>query len=386
MNPARLRIGHVLTALWPGGIERFVLTLSESLPPARYELLVYAWMANNPWKGEFEARGIRVIELGAPNRLRSLSDLIRMALAWLRLCAALRDDRIDIVQTHDFLPSMVGRTASILAGVPVRISTLHNLYDWWPSWVFACNRLLARSTDAIVCVSESVKNYFVRREGLSPERYTTILNAADGRRFRPDPQARAILRNELGIHPHEILIGSVGSVTTRKAQHLLVEAAARLKRDGHPIQVRIWGANLDNPQHDETRLRGRIRELDLENQVQILAPRPDIEAAYAAMDIHCMTSIAEGLSLASVEAILSGALAVYSDIGPFREVVEEGRTGFLFRSGDAADLARILEHVILRLPDLQSLRERARRHAIEQFTTPRLAMEWADLYNKTAKG
>lgn len=386
MNPARLRIGHVLTALWPGGIERFVLTLSESLDPGSYEFVVYAWMANNPWKRQFESRGIRVIELGAPNRLRSLSDLFFMIRAWLRLCTAFRDDRIDIVQTHDFLPSLVGRTASILAGVPVRISTLHNLYDWWPSWVFACNRLLARSTDAIVCVSESVKDYFVRREGLPPDRYTTILNAADNRRFRPDPQARLALRNELGIHDHEILIGSVGSVTTRKAQHLLIEAAALLKRDGHPIQVRIWGANLDNPQHDEARLRSRIRELDLESLVQILPPRPDIEAAYAAMDIHCMTSVAEGLSLASVEAILAGALAVYSDIGPFREVVENGHTGFLFRCGDATDLARILDHALQRLPDLNPLREQARQHATRQFSTPRLAKEWSILYNDVAKG
>lgn len=376
----KIRIGHLLTALWPGGLERFVLTLADSLPADEFELCIYSWMGDDPWLEEFRKLGIPVRQLNAPNRITGPKSLLQILRAWCELVAMLRDDRIEILQTHDFFPSLIGRTASLLAGVSRRVSTLHNLYSWWPEWVFACNRLLAHRTDAIVCVSESVRRYFIAREGLPPDRYRTILNSVDGQHFVPDATRREPIRRELGIAPDEILIGSVGSITTRKAQHLLVEAASTLIAEGHRIQVRFWGANRANPQHAEQEVQARITALGLQSQVQILPPRQDIEAVFAALDIHCMTSVAEGLSLASIEAVLAGAIAVYSDIGPFQEVVEDGATGFLFKSGDSQDLARVLRRVMTDPTGLVDLREKARGAAMQRFGMDRFASEWSTLY------
>ena len=288
-------------------------------------------MGDDPWAEEFRSRGIPVSATRGPNRLRSPLDGIRLLKAWSQLQSQLRDERIDILHTHDFFPALVGRTASRMAGVPARVTTFHNLYDWWPHWAFVANRVLAKKTGAITCVSESVRRFMIEHEGLPPERYRTILNGVDENRFHPDPIARAEERRLLGIRDDEILVGSVGSITTRKAQWILAEAVAPLIRSGLPVQVRIWGANGDNPQHAEKELRERIAALGIEDRFRLLPPRKDIQRAYAAMDLHCMTSVAEGLSLASVEAMMCGVVPVYSDIGPFREVVDDGATGRLFR-------------------------------------------------------
>lgn len=258
--------------------------------------------------------------------------------------------------------------------------TLHNLYEWWPSWAYKANRILSPRTDAITCVSESVKNYFLEREKLPSERYRTILNGVDETRFRPDPEARMRIREELGIKPDQILVGSVGSITTRKAQHLLVQATARLKELGIPVQVRIWGANDANPQHAEQRVLRQILELDLSESIKILPPRPDIEAVYNAMDVHCMTSMAEGLSLASVEAILCGTLSVYSDIGPFREVVEDGKTGYLFRSGDCEHLATVLGDAIGNPAKGRAMRTAGRALGLQRFGLARMGRDYEALY------
>jgi glycosyltransferase involved in cell wall biosynthesis len=221
----------------------------------------------------------------------------------------------------------------------------------------------------------------IQRDGLPPDKYLTILNGVDEHRFRPDPTYRATERRNLGIEDHEILIGSVGSITTRKAQWILAKAVAPLIREGRPIQVRIWGANANNPQHAENDLLELVRELGIGDKFRLVDPRKDIERAYNAMDIYCMTSIAEGLSLASVEAMMCGVLPVYSDIGPFREVVSDGVSGRLFRSGNPSDLERILRECIAD-SSRGKLGEAIRANAVERFSVARLVSQYAELYRK----
>jgi glycosyltransferase involved in cell wall biosynthesis len=377
---SRARIGHLLTSLWVGGLERFVLNLRDVLPRNSFDLTVYSWTGDDHWRSEFEVHGIPVRAIGGPHRFTSVLAPIQMASAWARLSRKLRQDRIQILHTHDFFPSLMGRTASIVAGVPHRVMTLHNLYEWWPTWAYRANRLLSSRTDAVTCVSESVKNYFLDREKLPPERYRTILNGVDETRFRPDAEARRRIRAELGIGEDDILVGSVGSITTRKAQHLLVQAASRLKERGIPVQVRIWGANDANPQHAEQQVLRQISEFGLSESIRILPPRPDIEGIYNAMDVHCMTSMAEGLSLASVEAVLCGTLCVYSDIGPFREVVEDGRTGYLFRSGDCEHLAAVLGDAIGNPARARAMRLAGRELGLERFGLARMGRDYEALY------
>lgn len=379
-----IRVGHLLTSLWPGGIEQFVLSLATSLPKDRFETRIYSWMGDDPWAGEFRSRGIPVIATCGPNRLHSPLDAFRIAKAWIQLSSRLKRDRIDILHTHDFFPALVGRTASRFAGVSARITTMHNLYEWWPRWAFAANRLLANQTDAITCVSESVRQFMIQHERLAPDRYKTILNGVDKDRFRPDSTARGEIRREIGILEDEILIGSVGSITTRKAQWILAKAVAPLVADGFRVQVRIWGANGDNPQHAERELLALVGQLGISDRFRLLPPRPDIERVYNAMDIHCMTSVAEGLSLASVEAMMCGIVPVYSDIGPFREVVEPS-TGFLFKSESPSDLEKTIRMVLSRPDLLASSSVAARTAAISRFGKDRMVSEYEKLYESILK-
>ena len=368
-----------MTAIWAGGLENFVLNLSSRLDPRIFSTTIYSWTGDDNWDEIFLREGLPVVKIGGPKRIRGPLDACRFVLAWLRLRNRLKADRIDIVHTHDFLPSLLGRTASIAAGVPHRVVTLHNLYDWWPNWVYPVNRILARNTQGITCVSESVRQFMLQRERLPPERYRTVLNGVDETRFRPDPKARETTRKELGIGDNDILVGSVGSITTRKAQWILAEAIAPLIRDGLRIQVRIWGANTDNPQHAESELLERIASLGIADRFRILPARKDIQNIYNAMDIHCMTSVAEGLSLASVEALMCGIYPIYSDIGPFQEVVDPSVGGALFRSGQPVDLERVLRQTLAD-NEFRARSFAIRADSVRRFSLDRLASEYTALY------
>ncbi len=58
-----------------------------------------------------------------------------------------------------------------------------------------------------------------------------------------------------------------------------------------------------------------------------------------------LPSFFEGLPLVLLEALEAKALVLASDIGPHKEVIKDGITGFLFKAGDEADCLAKLQHI-----------------------------------------
>ncbi|MEK7393033.1 MAG: hypothetical protein AAB214_10755, partial [Fibrobacterota bacterium] len=88
-----IRVGHVLTSLCEGGLERFSLSLATNLPKDRFEIKVYALLRENTWLEEFRSKGISVEVFDADNRPR-LRSLPRNLKALLQLSRAMSRDGI----------------------------------------------------------------------------------------------------------------------------------------------------------------------------------------------------------------------------------------------------------------------------------------------------
>jgi glycosyltransferase involved in cell wall biosynthesis len=71
------------------------------------------------------------------------------------------------------------------------------------------------------------------------------------------------------------------------------------------------------------------------------------------MDIFVLPSRSEALSNSLMEAMACGCAVVASRVGGNVELVETGRTGLLFASGDAAQLRDALE-LLIRTPALRA--------------------------------
>lgn len=383
MTPRPIRVGYVLTAVWEGGLERFTYDLVRTMDRTEFQPHLYVLTSNNPWLGIFEKLDlpIRVFQGGNRLSLRTAWPIVR---TFGELSSSLRRDRLDVLHTCDFFPAALGRGASLLAGVPRRVHTLHSLYDWYPRWTHLVNRLLARATDTVTAVSASAAEAASRAEGIPASKLVTILNGADLDRFRPLPQERQRVRQELGLPEEAILIGSIGSLTTRKAHHLLVEAMAPLMASDPRLHVAIFGAAHGGPQDNLARVQEAIRTSGFPDRIRIHSPRPDVERLLSAFDVFCMPSIVEGLSLASVEAQLCGSLSVFSDIGPFREVVRDGENGLLFRSEDSTSLRQALQRALDLGPGSDLVRRAAVEDARARFDKRRMVGTYLDLYRSLA--
>ncbi len=118
-----------------------------------------------------------------------------------------------------------------------------------------------------------------------------------------------------------------------KGQDLLLEAlgsSAWTERDWH---LSLYGAGPD-----EGYFRALVKLLGLESKVSFEGHVQDVRSIWAREQVLVLTSRAEGIPLALVEAMLCGRPAVVTRVGGNAEWIEDARNGIL---AEAADLGLV---------------------------------------------
>ena len=138
----------------------------------------------------------------------------------------------------------------------------------------------------------------------------------------------------------------VATLQEKKGHAVLLDAIAG--SDGLArLELDLVG---DGPRRDA--LRGRVRELGLDDRVRFHGslPEPEVRRLLGAADMFVLPSVVasdgqmEGLPVALIEALACGVPAVSTRLSGIPELIEDGVTGLLAEPGDAASLrGRIAE-------------------------------------------
>jgi glycosyltransferase involved in cell wall biosynthesis len=155
----------------------------------------------------------------------------------------------------------------------------------------------------------------------------------------------------------------------------------------------LWIVGPERPLHDGGRVHGVTSFLEAElpdaavrTRVRFLGPRTPEEIAGYRRQAACVVvaSRFETFCLTATEAMMAGCPLVASDAGAIPELVENRRTGLLFRSGDAPDLARALREV-LGDPELAArLGTAARQSAEARYAPGIVAGRMLEFYRQVA--
>ncbi|HEY8610215.1 MAG TPA: glycosyltransferase family 4 protein [Roseomonas sp.] len=210
-------------------------------------------------------------------------------------------------------------------------------------------------------------------DGMTSARVRLIPNGIDPARLRPlRPGA---LRAELGIPAEDLVIGSVGSLITRKGPDVLLAAFARL---AHPSAWLILAGS--GPERE--RLEAMTDALGVAPRVRFVGNVEEPGVVYDAMDIHVLASRSEAFGLVLVEAALSGVPNIGSAVGGIPEVIDDERTGLLVPPDDAEALAGALGR-LARDPGLRArLAVAGHEDAEARFTVSRMARDLSAAYDE----
>lgn len=195
----------------------------------------------------------------------------------------------------------------------------------------------------VVAVSRRVKEEIVRHYGVPPERIEVIYNGVDGNEFKPSPEARRLIRNQLSVDESEYLLLFCGTGFRRKGLPYAVAAVDRV-----PSAKLVVAGEGRGPAHPRVLYLGR---------------RTDVSHLYAAADALILPALYDPFPNVCLEAMATGIPAILSRVTGVSEIVE-GDSVVVEDPRSLDELAaavRRLEDPAVRKP----MGEAARRKALE---------------------
>lgn len=332
---------HVITALEWGGAQENTLHTVAALDPRRFGRVLVAGrggMLDGVAEGISGCRFRKVDSL--VREIRPFSDL--RAFASLRSILSEEKRRTGgaalIVHTHSSKAGILGRAAARAVRADGIVHSLHGFgfHDGQHGAVrrsfVALERAASRWTDVFVAVSQENIRLGVKENIFSEDRCRLIRSGFDTRRFASGSRERG--RRLLGIPEKVPLVGTVAVFKPQKAPFDFVEAARRVAAKVATARFVMVG---DGP------LRRGVERLlareSLEDRFCMAGWRPEIPDLLRAFDVFVLTSRWEGLPKVVPQALIAGVPVVATAVDGTREIIDDGRDGFLCRPGDVETIA-----------------------------------------------
>lgn len=299
---------------------------------SRYQMLFGTLNPIAPWLRDYmESQGVRCFSCDCRFRSEYPRGLIKLA-------RFLRRERVDILHTHLFEPSVIGLQAGVLAATPLRVMTRH--YSDYHTrvnkrWHVLLDRLCTRLSHAVIAVSRHTADHMIEAEGAPKNKVHVILNGIDFDRVELSaPHARERVRREFACEGAHLLL-IVARLHAEKGHHYLFEALAEVRRSvNRPVRLLVAGAGPFEPAYRE-----EVRALGCDDIVSFLGFRKDSADLMAAADLLILPSVAEAFGLVLAEALYLGTPVVATRVGGIPEIVDDGKDGVLVPPADSKALA-----------------------------------------------
>ena len=260
----------------------------------------------------------------------------------VRSCAAyLKENKIDLVHTHDFYTNVFGMAAASLAGVTAKVASKRETGGMRSSSQEFVEKLAFGRAEAIVANSIAVRNHLTAR-GISADKINVIYNGLDLPGFE-NAQKNS---EKFGLPTDENIRFVTLVANLRHAVKnvpMFMRAAKRVAEAVPNTHFVVAGEG-----ELEAELMAMAVELGIRDKVHFIGRCSDIPSLLSASSACVLTSIAEGFSNSILEYMAAGKPVVATNVGGAAEAVVDGETGYLVASDDDTKMA---EHLIELLKD-----------------------------------
>ncbi len=370
-----MKVLHVLTLSSWGGAPQVVFEATRFLDDRRFAVSVACGMGDG-WERMRES-GATVFPLRSLKRgISPLNDL----RALLALYLLVRRGNYDIVHCHSSKGGLLGRIAARLAGVKRIYFTAHGWgcynqqeYGWAKRIMKVCERIGARCSDKVICVSESAKRDAIGWGIAEPDKFIVIRNGVS---WLPQT-SREQARRTLGFTDDQVVLGMVGRLAYPKHPIMFLQAAKRIQASlPQAVFVLVGGGPL------EDECRKYVRDNGLDGKALLLGEQSPAKTRnlLPGFDAFVLASRFEGLPLTIIEAMFAGLPVVASDVGGVKELVQNDRNGFLFAADEMDELTRKIEYLIHNRDERLRMGREGQRIAQLHFSAERMTHQYESLY------
>lgn len=303
MVDGKIRIAEIIGKWVGGGLEQVVYNYTSRIDKDIFQIdfIIDEDSLFIP-REKLEKAGINVIIVPPYQKVISYQNA---------LIKIFKENKYDIVHSHENTLSVFPLRAAKKAGVKVRIAHSHsttNNKEIKKNLVKLLLRPYAKmyATDYFACTEHAGRWMFGEKEVDKGNVYI-MNNAIEIDNFKYSDEIRKVKREELGIKEDALVIGHCGRFVEQKNHSFLIDVFNEIHKEREDAVLLLIG---QGPLQDE--IKEKVKKMGLEDCVLFVGQRKDINQLYSVMDVFAFPSLYEGLGMVLIEAQVAGCYCVAS--------------------------------------------------------------------------
>ncbi len=300
----------------------------------------------------------------------------------LRCATYLRENKIDIVHTHDFYTNVFGMTAATLAGVGVRIASKRETNGMRSNAQNLVEMFAFARAKGIVVNSTAVREHLAG-SSIPSEKIHIIYNGIDLAGFNVIDADTSTVRARFGLSARENIrfVTMVANLRHEvKNIPMFLRAAKQVMETQPNVHFVIAGEG-----ELESELRDLAKRLGVAEKIHFIGRCDDVPALLSISSVCVLTSTAEGFSNSILEYMAARKPVVATNVGGAAEAIIDGETGFLVASDDDTAMAERLIELLEDGEKASKFGTEGQRIANEKFSQQTQLSKTIELYNSLLK-
>ena len=270
------------------------------------------------------------------------------------------------------------------------VTTFHGTYNFSGKFKKFYNSVMVRS-DLIIAGSNFIFSHIKENYSeflTSQKKFLVIFRGINVDYFDSSTKLENDEKNLLqkwNIHDEKKIILMPGRLTSWKGQELFIEAInlAKIELGYEAFHAVILGNDQGRELYKKKLIR-LTEQYRLTNQIKFIDHCEDMALAYKVSDIIVSASIEpEAFGRVAVEAQSMEKLIIASNIGGSNETINDEKTGFLFKSGDAVSLSKkIIRGLTMDETSINLMGKKGRDNIIKKFNVEKMCFSTYSEYKR----
>ena len=303
MGNKKIKVAEVIGKWVGGGVEQVVYNYTSRIDKEKFQIdfIIDQDSLFIP-EEKLKETGINIIIVPPYQKVFSYQK---------NLIKIFKENKYDIVHSHENTLSVFPLRAAKKAGVMVRIAHSHsttNKKEIKKNLLKQFLRPFAKmyATHYFACTEHAGRWMFGNNEVDNGNVYI-MNNAIEIDNFRYREETREKIRIDLEIKKDALVIGHCGRFVEQKNHRFLIDVFNEVHKKRNDAVLLLIGQGPLQAEMEE-----KVKELGIENSVEFLGQRKDINELYSAMDVFAFPSLYEGLGMVLIEAQVAGCYCIAS--------------------------------------------------------------------------
>ncbi|MGN0798303.1 MAG: glycosyltransferase family 4 protein [Christensenellales bacterium] len=296
--------------------------------------------------------------------------------AYKALCKLQKENGFDLIYSQQPVGGLMGRLLAKKFKIPC-FYTAHGFAflkggSKIKNFVFRnVEKYLAKYTDVLITIND--EDFYACKDWKAKKKYKISGIGVDNKKI-DNAKPREQARNNLDLKDDEVVVLTVAEFTKNKNYPTMLKAIEKLKDKNIKYLICGTGSEMEN-------MKEYAHNIGLDDKVKFLGYVKNVGDIMSASDVFFLASHREGLALSVIESMNFGLPIVGSNVRGIRDLIEDGKNGFVCEKDDVDGFADRLG----RLCDDKELRNKMGKESLkmsQKYSIDNVKSELEQIYNE----